>query len=333
MPGCDGLELGRRLASGERFKATRLVLLTSPHDRRSAEDLAKLGFAAHLLKPVSHRDLRECLNRIMSVDAAQWYERTRPIVVAGLSRDTTSDRRILLAEDNVVNQKVASGALEKMGYRVDIVNDGAEAVTAWESGRYHLILMDCQMPVMDGYQAAREIRRREGGASRIPIIALTADAMKGADSLCLEAGMDDYLTKPLDRQRLGEIIAQHLASAAPEARPGAADPVDWQHLMTMADGEGRFAQELVQLFIDSGDATLRDIRAAISRGDVAAVGRAAHSYKGSSANMRAESASTAAARLEAAARAGAIDQLPELEEQLRWEAGRAKEYLKSRQAC
>ena len=331
MPGCDGLEFGGRIAGIERFKETRLVLLMSARGIGNAEEFAKLGFAAHLLKPVSHRDLRECLNRVMSVDAAQWHERTRPNVVAGLNREASRDRRILLAEDNVVNQKVARGALEKMGCRVDIVNDGAEAVTAWESGQYDLILMDCQMPVMDGYQAAREIRVRERGSGRIPIIALTADAMKGADRQCREAGMDDYLTKPLDRRRLSEVIAQHLACPASQSDRDAADPVDWQHLMTMADGEDRFAQELVQLFIDSGDATLRDIRDAISRGDMAAVGRAAHSYKGSSANIRAESASTAAARLEAAARAGAVDQLAELEAQLCREAGRAKEYLQSRQ--
>ena len=331
MPGCDGVELARRISSMECFKATRLVLLTSPRGIRIGEDFAKLGFAAHLLKPVTHRDLRECLNRIMSLDAAEWYERTRPNVVGKRAQEASCDRRILLAEDNIVNQKVARGALEKMGCRVDIVNDGAEAVAAWESGQYHLILMDCQMPVMDGYQAAREIRQREGGAGRIPIIALTADAMKGADKQCRDAGMDDYLTKPLDRQRLNEIIAQHLTCAAPQGEAGAADPVDWQHLMSIADGEDQFAQELVQLFIDSGDATLRDIRDAISRGDMEAVGRAAHSYKGASANIRAEPASTAAARLEAAARAGAIDQLAGLEAELCREAAKAREYLRSRQ--
>jgi CheY-like chemotaxis protein len=253
-----------------------------------------------------------------------------------LSQETSGARRILLAEDNLVNQKVARGALEKMGCEVDIANDGSEAVTAWESGQYHLILMDCQMPVMDGYQAAREIRlrerERERGPGRIPIIALTADAMKGADRQCREAGMDDYLTKPLDRRRLGEIIARHLAGPSTPADSGAADPVDWQHLMTMADGEDRFAQELVQLFIDSGDATLQDIRDAISRGDMAAVGRAAHSYKGSSANIRAASVSTAASRLEEAARAGDRDQLVDLEAALRREAERATQYLRSRQS-
>ena len=337
MPGCDGFELGRLIAGDERLKGTRLVLLTSPEGTRAAEDFARLGFAAHLLKPVSHGELRECLIRVMSVGASQWHERTRPMLVAELNRERLFDRRILLAEDNVVNQKVACGALEKMGYRVDVVNNGAEAVAAWETGRYHIILMDCQMPVMDGYQAAREIRLRERGTRRIPMIALTADAMKGAEKQCHEAGMDDYLTKPLDRSRLSEIIARHLGAASPyapvpaAAQSRTADPVDWQHFMDLAQGEQEFAQELVQLFIDSGDATLSEIRAAITRGDVAAVGRAAHSYKGSSANIYAQSASAAAARLEEAARAGAVDQLAELEEQLRWEAGRAKEYLRSRQ--
>ncbi|HEY3654892.1 MAG TPA: two-component regulator propeller domain-containing protein [Steroidobacteraceae bacterium] len=342
MPDCDGFELGRRIASDERFKTTRLVLLTSASGTRGAKEFAELGFAAYLLKPVSHRDLRECLARVMAVDAAQWHERTQPIVVAEPTQSTLNQRRVLLAEDNLVNQKVARGTLEKMGYKVDIVSNGADAVAAWETGRYQVILMDCQMPVMDGYQATREIRLRERGANRVPIIALTAHAMKGAEQQCRDAGMDDYLTKPLDRARLGETIDRYLAPSDPGSRivegmrrspetPVDSDaPVDWEQFMTTMDGDREIAQELVRLFIDSGDAALRDISAALGRGDLAAVGFAAHSFKGSSANIRAESASAAAARLEEAARAGATDRMPQLEEQLRREAGRAMDYLRAR---
>ncbi len=348
MPGCDGFELGGRIASDERFKGTRLVLLTSAHGIRGAEEFEKLGFAAYLLKPVSHRDLRECLGRVMSVDAAKWHERTQSIVVADRGRSAVSGRRVLLAEDNLVNQKVARGTLEKMGYCVDIVTTGEEAIAAWETGRYHIILMDCQMPVMDGYQATRQIRARERGERRIPIVALTADAMKGARQQCLDAGMDDYLTKPLDRARLAETLERHLAPgseragveecADPAAQPAVGPaasldaPVDWVQFMAAADGDREFAQELVQLFIDSGDAALRDIRAALDRGDLPAAGRAAHSFKGSSANIRAQSAAAAAARLEEAARIGDTDRMPQLERQLRDEALRAREYLRARRA-
>jgi signal transduction histidine kinase/ligand-binding sensor domain-containing protein/CheY-like chemotaxis protein/HPt (histidine-containing phosphotransfer) domain-containing protein len=342
MPGCDGFELGRRIASDERFKSMRLVLLTSSCGIRQPSDFAELGFAAYLLKPVSQRNLRECLARVMAVDAAHWQQRIQPIVVAERIRDTLNERRILLAEDNLVNQKVARGTLKRLGYEVDIVSNGADAVAAWETGRYQLILMDCQMPVMDGYQAAREIRLRERGAKRIPIIALTADAMKGAEQQCRDAGMDDYLSKPLDRARLGETIDRHLAAPgsklvesihrSPEGPVDCDVPVDWEQFMTTMDGDQEFAQELVRVFIDSGDAALRDISAALSRGDLAAVGCAAHSFKGSSANIRAQSLSAAAARLEEAARAGVTDQISQLEEQLRREAGRAMDYLRARSA-
>jgi signal transduction histidine kinase/ligand-binding sensor domain-containing protein/CheY-like chemotaxis protein/HPt (histidine-containing phosphotransfer) domain-containing protein len=344
MPGCDGFELGRRISGDERFKATRLVLLTSALGIRGAEDFAKLGFAAYLLKPVSQRDLRECLGCVMSVDGAQWHERSQPIVIAERIREMLDHQRILLAEDNLVNQKVACQTLEKMGYKVDVVSNGAEAITAWESGRYRIILMDCQMPVMDGYQATREIRLRERGARHIPIIALTADAMRGAEQQCREAGMDDYLTKPLDRTRLSETIVRHLASAAPGSLvventsslpprfAGTDAPVDWNSFMKVTDGDQTFAQELVQVFIDSGDVALREIRVALDRGDLAAIGSVAHSFKGSSASIHAQSASAAAGRLEAAARAGAVDQISGLEDQLRQEVGRVMEYLRARQA-
>jgi ligand-binding sensor domain-containing protein/signal transduction histidine kinase/CheY-like chemotaxis protein len=342
MPGLDGFELGRRIVNDNRFRATRLLLLTSAQQIRSAEDFAALGFAAYLLKPVSQRNLRECLVRVMSVDGAKWHERTQPIVLAERSEGIFDDRLILLAEDNLVNQKVGRQTLTKIGYKVDVVSNGVEVIAAWETGRYHLILMDCQMPVMDGYQAAREIRLRERGTIRIPIIALTADAMQGTEQQCREAGMDDYLTKPLDRVRLGKTLDRHLGSAVPDlevvesAAPsllphvGVDAPVDWDQIVAATDGDQEFARELVQLFIDSGDATLRAIREALDRGDLVAMGSAAHSFKGSSANIHAGSVSAAAGRLEEAARAGNIDQLSGLEEQLRREAELAFEYLRAR---
>ena len=130
-------------------------------------------------------------------------------------RQPLPDRRprILLAEDNVVNQKVAARVLEKEGFVVDVASDGRQAVDAWRRGTYDLILMDCQMPHLDGYEATREIRREERETSavrRIPIIALTAHAMKGAADDCRRAGMDDYLTKPLDREQLRRCLKEHM---------------------------------------------------------------------------------------------------------------------------
>jgi signal transduction histidine kinase/ligand-binding sensor domain-containing protein/CheY-like chemotaxis protein/HPt (histidine-containing phosphotransfer) domain-containing protein len=337
MPECDGLELARQIVADGRFAAMRLVLLTSAQAVRAGGDIAALGFSAYLLKPVSNRELRETLQRMMS---AQWHGTTQSIVIDAPKADSLMTGRVLLADDNRVNQKVALGALQRLGLEVDVANNGEEAVAAWATGIYDLILMDCQMPVMDGYQAAREIRSRETGTRRIPIIALTADAMKGTEGLCREAGMDDYLTKPIDRDRLSEVINRYVPAAREEPvesfrlESDSADtgivPVDWQRLMLSADNDRDFAGELVQLFIESGDSVLRDISEALARGDISAVGRAAHSLKGSSANMCAGPTSEAAALLESAARAGATEDLAKLEMQLRAETHKAIEYLRAR---
>jgi CheY-like chemotaxis protein len=152
---------------------------------------------------------------VLGTQAEGWRMATQPIVTrhALRSQRQREAHHILLAEDNVVNQKVACRILEKLGYRVDVAADGQAAFDAWQSGRYHLILMDCQMPVMDGYETTRKIRANESGERHIPIIALTAHAMKGADNECRAAGMDGYLSKPIDREQLQSALSRWLIDA------------------------------------------------------------------------------------------------------------------------
>ena len=214
MPVCDGDELGRRINADPLLKSTRLVLLTSSGQHSEGQHFAELGFAGYLLKPVAQRDLTSCLRLVLSGKAESWHTRTQPIVtqqrvVAQRGRER---RRILLAEDNVVNEKVACHTLQKLGFHVDAVKNGRAAVTAWQTGRYDLILMDCQMPELDGYEATREIRNHERGHQHIPIVALTAHAMKNDDLKCKAAGMDDHLTKPLDRERLRLCLDHYLGA-------------------------------------------------------------------------------------------------------------------------
>ena len=170
MPDCDGAELGQRINADPRLRQTRLILLTSSGHHGDGHRFAELGFAGYLLKPVAQRDLVDCLLLALAVRPEGWHTQTQPIITQQQLRAQRGrqKRRILVAEDNIVNQKVAVRTLEKLGYRVDLVTDGREAVMGWESGRYDLILMDCEMPVVDGYEATRQIRKRETVSSTSP---------------------------------------------------------------------------------------------------------------------------------------------------------------------
>jgi two-component system, sensor histidine kinase and response regulator len=215
MPGCDGATLGKTILAEPALRGARLILLTSSGQRGDGRMFSELGFAAYLLKPVTHRDLTDCLMMVLGTQAEGWRMATQPIVTrhALRSQRHREVHHILLAEDNVVNQKVACRILEKLGYRVDVAADGQATFEAWQSGRYHAILMDCQMPVLDGYETTRKIREQEGDGRHVPIIALTAHAMKGADNECRAAGMDDYLSKPIDKEQLQKILNRWLNDA------------------------------------------------------------------------------------------------------------------------
>jgi signal transduction histidine kinase/DNA-binding response OmpR family regulator len=210
---CDGADFGQRIALDAALKATRLIMLIA-NGRDEEHPFMRLGCAASLTKPVSQRLLTDCLVTTLfgaATGARTAEQRTAP--------QAGSAHRILLAEDNLVNEKVACRTLEKLGFRVDVARNGRDAVDAWASGRFDLILMDCQMPVLDGYAAAREIRKRESAGQRIPIVALTAHAMKDHELDCKAAGMDDYITKPLDRERLKRCLNRYLSAPSRDIAP------------------------------------------------------------------------------------------------------------------
>ena len=349
MPDCDGAELGRIIVMDETLKATRLILLTSSGQRGEGQMFADIGFAAYLLKPVTQRDLTECLVLALANTAHSWHLQSQPMITRHALRAQRSQvrDRILLAEDNLVNQKVAMRLLEKLDYRVDVVADGLAAVAAWQTGKFDLIIMDCQMPQMDGYEATREIRRLEGGRRRIPIVALTAHAMKGDEDKCRAAGMDDYLPKPIDRTKL-EICLERLldgagsatltpvirqaasAVVAPQPAQPVHHPVDWDALLESIDGDEVFARDLADAFIGTGDRELATIEAALCTGDAAALRESAHTLKGASANLRASAVTSAAAQLESAAGLGESAQIPALAENLVTEVRRMTAYLRSK---
>jgi two-component system, sensor histidine kinase and response regulator len=348
MPGADGAQLGRQIRDRPRLEATRLVLLTSAGYRGDARRFAELGFAGYLLKPVTERELAACLSLVMSSSADSWRQREHPIVTRHHARSLGEGKRahVLLAEDNAVNQKVARAMLERIGVGVEVVSNGREAVQAWKSGRFDVIIMDCQMPEMDGYEATREIRAQEVGERRIPIVALTAHAMKGDDEACRAAGMDDYLAKPIDSERLRMCLEQHLWRLGAHAhssrssngdRPRRAarehsEPVDWQALLEYTARDESSAREIATLYLACGDRALSDLAAAVGREDLSALSAQAHSLKGASANLCARGVEQAAAALETAVRTGAHTEVPTLAAGLQIELERTLAYLRAKVA-
>lgn len=221
MPRMNGLELAQSITSDPELTATSLVLLTSMGVRGQAEQAKQVGIAAYLTKPVHRADLYDCLTMIVdrpahaSPGVLEVGATSRPhdvLVTRHVIKEAAraARARILVAEDNIVNQKLAVRHLEKLGYRADVVANGLEAVDAVARIQYALVLMDCQMPELDGWEATAMIRKEEGarGSHRLPIIAITANAMPGDRERCRKAGMDDYLAKPVTLEEIRVVLAR-----------------------------------------------------------------------------------------------------------------------------
>jgi CheY-like chemotaxis protein len=204
MPGMDGLELAGCISGEPVLRGTRMIMLTSSMQADHSE-LVAAGVDQWCTKPVRGAVLRDRLTRLMSTDPTRTGPgEPQPAPAASVPAGIRG--RILVVEDNTVNQLVAEGIVTKLGYQVDIVVNGAEALVAITASSYLAVLMDCHMPVMDGFEATRRIRSQEAGARRIPIVAMTASVMDEDRERCLAAGMDDYVTKPVSIKTLDAVL-------------------------------------------------------------------------------------------------------------------------------
>jgi CheY-like chemotaxis protein/anti-sigma regulatory factor (Ser/Thr protein kinase) len=300
MPGIDGLELARRIRKTNTISDLRLVLYSSIDDRSSNQELRELGFAGKLTKPVRRAELLAAMDSVLAHDAMAFTQRLRAIVTRDVivEKQHRQARTVLLVEDNPTNQRVAQLFLERAGCEVVLAADGREALAALESQTFDLVLMDVQMPVMDGLEATRRIREREtAGGRRTPIVALTANAMKQQIEECRANGMDDVLPKPIDRERLGLMLdryapastalsGRHHVKPPPEKKKAEVHPeISVERFREVTGGDPGLARGLVSSFVESVEKALADIDAGLAQPDLAQVRRAAHALVGTSANM------------------------------------------------
>ncbi|WP_426975815.1 response regulator [Pseudarthrobacter sp. O4] len=296
MPQMDGLELARILSGEGAAVSARMMMLTSTMHVDRAE-LAAAGVREWLTKPVRSSALFDRLMRLVAAPSAAVVgpvARTLPAQHGGPSRG-----RILVVEDNEVNQLVARGMVAKLGYQVDLVEDGSQAVAATEKVRYAAVLMDCHMPVMDGFEATGAIRAREGNGRRLPIIAMTAGALDEDRERCSTAGMDDYLSKPVDLAKLEAVLARWIPPVAPPGEEPILDPARLSILRSLgaSDGQGLLPQA-AEAFRQDIQPSLDSLRRALDDGRGEALEEAAHKLKGAAASIGANRAAALCHQLE-----------------------------------
>jgi two-component system sensor histidine kinase/response regulator len=310
MPGTDGFMLAERIKRRPELAVATVMMLSSAGQPGSMARRRQLGITSHLTKPVRQADLwKAMLAALGEKDSTLGPD--SPSQGTRDKRQRTRDKlHILLAEDNPFNQKLALGLLGKEGHSLVVVGNGAEAVAAVGREAFDLVLMDVQMPEMDGLQATRLIREREaGGGRRLPILAMTAYAMKGDRERCLGAGMDGYVTKPIRARELFEAIAaavgQPPAPEAPGAEPpGPGEAPDWEAALERVAGDRALLAELVRLYLREYPGWVGELRKAADAGDAAVVQRVAHNLKSCLGNFGARAAFERALRVEAIGRGG-----------------------------
>ncbi len=309
MPVMDGFTLAERIQQRPELAAVATVMmLSSAGQPGSMARRRELGIATHLTKPVKQTELWKAILAALGQDDGERGAKGAGRKAPASPRSTL---HILLAEDNPFNQKLALGLLGKEGHSVVVANNGAEAVAALERGGYDLVLMDVQMPEMDGFEATRLIRAREAALGQhTPILAMTAYAMKGDRERCLAAGMDGYVSKPIRARELFDAIAQVAGTAPPPPVPAGSEPLgpgeapDWEAALERVGGDRALLVDLVRIFLKECPGWLAEMRRGLGAGDARVVQRAAHNLKSCLGNFGARAAFERALRVEQLGREG-----------------------------
>ncbi|HIF00007.1 MAG TPA: response regulator [Planctomycetes bacterium] len=289
MPGEDGFTLCGQIRSNADFSDLRIIMLTSSGRPGDAERRDLLAVNGHLLKPVKQSELFDSIVTVLDVtDVA-----TEAIsAVAENEALATTGLAVLLAEDNLVNQTLATGVLKNQGHTVTLACNGREAVDIYTDGSFDVVLMDVQMPILDGLAATAEIRKLQQQSDHVtPIIAMTAHAMKGDRERCIEAGMDEYLSKPIRAKQLAAMLARVVGVRGQHAAPQAIKPsdetyvekpavIDWEYALDNVDGDRKLLRAVIDAFLQESQQLLANVQRAVDDGDAKTLHRAGHTLKG-----------------------------------------------------
>ncbi|MEW6272619.1 MAG: response regulator [Thermodesulfobacteriota bacterium] len=322
MPGMDGVEFARRVRATPGLEGLPLVMASSLSERGQIEQARAVGVNRRLTKPLRQGQLLDCVRTLLSAPAPPKPPRAPTLRTAAKAppRDAASTR-LLVAEDNPVNQRLISAQLAKLGYRPDVVANGREALEAVQRVSYDVVLMDCRMPEMNGLEATRAIRAYEAGRRRTQVIAMTANALERDRRSCLEAGMDDYLAKPLHLEDLRAALEPEAPAADVDEDVLSLDILNGLRGDLSSAESGDAFREIIDLFLGNAERNCTAVRAALARGDREGVELAAHSLKGSSSTLGASRMAAVCASIEELGHSGALDGARELLDRLDDEFG------------
>ncbi|EDY19308.1 multi-sensor hybrid histidine kinase [Chthoniobacter flavus Ellin428] len=327
LPNADRLALVREIKSDPQIAGTRVILLTEFGRRLDFAELNTAGIFDSRFKPVRQSALFDCLTNALLESAP----RVRTPISMSPNPHSFRPERILVAEDNAVNQRVALGQLRKLGYRADVAGNGFEALQALSQIAYDIVLMDCHMPEMDGYEATLAIRQREKGTQRAWIIAMTANAISGDREQCLAAGMDDYVSKPVRTADLADALERARNRGSVQAEESAIDSNAIAELETLpAENGENLLLNLIRLFIRNAPQAIGEMDAGLNTADGRAVRLAAHQLKGSCSQFGAHRLEALCAQLERIGQTGSLESADELLSQAEGELQRVISALESK---